>query len=270
MPLYTCPECEYKINKKNPLEPGKKLKCPECENIFAIPGEKAPPKPPPKPNPALVGDDDDGPAMYTVTAEEVNEEAEQIRKEAFDPLKERFEKSKRGPALTLVIQPSNLLLICGILGCIISLAGAFVFVFPLIFKVQDVTKTNTLYTPEGSQKTKYIDISDEKKMKCYWGIAASVVFFAWCSVVVGGASKMHELETYWLAMTGSIMGILGPLVPVGVWLYMEGGSDTGELDMAYIGPAIICFASGLPASIWCVKTLRSEKVLIGFAEEPPE
>lgn len=81
---------------------------------------------------------------------------------------------------------------------------------------------------------------------------------------------MHELETYWLAMTGSIMGIVGPLVPLGVILYIMGSSDTGEVDMAYVGPSIICFASGLPASIWCVKTLRDQRVLDGFAEEPPE
>lgn len=135
MPLYTCPECEYKINKKNPLEPGKKLKCPECEKIFAPVEKKAPPKPAPKPNPALMGDDDDGPAMYAVTEEERNEEAEKIRQEAFDPLKERFEKSKRGPALALVIQPSNVLVMCGILSCVLALGGVFTAIFPLIFKV---------------------------------------------------------------------------------------------------------------------------------------
>lgn len=35
MPLYRCPECKTTLKKKEPVEPGKKLKCPKCATIFA-------------------------------------------------------------------------------------------------------------------------------------------------------------------------------------------------------------------------------------------
>jgi rubredoxin len=35
MPVYTCPECETKLKRAEPLPSGKKLRCPECGNVFA-------------------------------------------------------------------------------------------------------------------------------------------------------------------------------------------------------------------------------------------
>jgi hypothetical protein len=264
MPIYTCPECGAKLKKNKELEPGKKLRCSECEVIFAIPGEKKKPAPAP-----IVFEDEDGPAQYGVITDPADEAAEKVRKAAFDPTKERFEKSKRGPALELVVRPSNVLLFCGVLTCLMALGGAFASSFQLIFKVQEVQEQKGLYTKPGDSKVRYKELTDEQRSMRYWGIAGSVLFFLWGTVVCGGASKMHELEKYWLAMTGSIMALLGPLVPLGIWLYLEGTSE-GEPDMAFVGPAILCFASGLPASIWSISTLRNEKVLAGYAEEPVE
>ncbi|MFL5330449.1 MAG: hypothetical protein ACJ8C4_16220 [Gemmataceae bacterium] len=209
--------------------------------------------------------------MYGVTKEEVDKEAEKIRQEAFDPLKERFEKSKRGPALQLVVKPSNVLLASGVLTCIMGLAGIFIAVFPLIFKVQEVNNAKpSLYTKVGENKTKYKEVSDEDKVLAYWTMGGCALFFLWGCVVTSGASKLHELEMYWLAMTGSIMGLVGPLIPLGIWLYFLGTAGTGELDMAYGGPAMLCFFSGIGPSLWAISTLRNKKVLAGFAEEPME
>ena len=48
--------------------------------------------------------------------------------------------------------------------------------------------------------------------------AGSVFQFGWGAVVCAGASKMHSLETYPLAMIASVMAFIGPFVPVGIRL----------------------------------------------------
>src|SRR5262245_16342239 len=112
MPVYTCPECATKIKRSQPVEAGKKLRCPECDTVFTVKGEKPAPekKPTAAPSPARSKwDDDDGPMNYTVAAETDTEESQEEREKAFGPLKERFEKGKRGPALQMVVKPSNFL-----------------------------------------------------------------------------------------------------------------------------------------------------------------
>src|SRR4051812_44221831 len=186
MPIYTCPECQTKLKKSQPVEAGKRLRCPEGQNVFAPKTEKGPaPKaskpakaPPPVPVPPGA-DDDDGPALYGVITEVENEEAAQNRQQAFDPLKERFEKSKRGPALERVIKPANYMLLSGVLTCLMSAAGTLVAIFPLVFQFQDVSVKSELYARPGEGKTKYISFSPETKEQCYWAIAGCSFLFLW-------------------------------------------------------------------------------------------
>src|SRR5689334_5237865 len=54
----TCPDCGLSLNPAKAPQPGKKVKCPRCANIFKVPGpddiQTIPPRPPAKkPNPAI-------------------------------------------------------------------------------------------------------------------------------------------------------------------------------------------------------------------------
>lgn len=93
MPAYICPECKTELKRSKPVEPGKRLRCPECSAVFA-PGRAPAAKSPTPPR----GDDEDGPVNYGLVAEkEDTEEDRAEREKAYGPLKQRFEKGSRGP-----------------------------------------------------------------------------------------------------------------------------------------------------------------------------
>src|SRR5437016_1330262 len=53
-----CPDCGLALNPAKAPQPGKKVKCPRCANVFTVPGpdeiQTMPPRPPvKKPNPAI-------------------------------------------------------------------------------------------------------------------------------------------------------------------------------------------------------------------------
>lgn len=272
MPVYTCPECATKIKRSQPVEPGKKLKCPECETVFKIKGEKpAAPKPEKKPAPAPVPssskwDDDDGPANYAVAAEADTAESQEERDKAFGPLRERFEKSKRGPALQIVVKPSNFLIMWGVIACICGAGTGLVATWDMIFVREVVeTKKKGLYDV-GDNKTKFYQMSDdERNYRLIW-LASGIGYFLWGAVVCAGASKMHEVEMYWLAFTGSVMAIACPLLPLGVYFFQLAYEDSANVDAMYQNFGIICIGLGPPIAMWCVSTLLQKKVKDGFAD----
>src|SRR5882724_11876196 len=106
MPVYPCPECGAQLRPANPVPPGKKLRCPKCETVFAPAGKaraaaaKAPP---------VVKAAQQDAESYTVVRNDdpANEDATRA---AFDPIKNRFKLSARGPALILTVGPSTWLL----------------------------------------------------------------------------------------------------------------------------------------------------------------
>lgn len=271
MPIYPCPECETPIKKKEPLEAGKKLKCPECGHIFApgravAPAKKAAAPPPPEaPRNRF---DDEGPANYGLVEDVETKENEKERGKAFGPIKERFERSKRGPAVLLVVKPSNILLLWGCVACIMGLTTGLVATWDMIFKreIVEEKQKKSLYDV-GDKKSKYKELStDEFRERLLW-LAGGVAYFCWGAVVCGGASRMHEVRTYWFAMLGSVMGFLCPVLPLGILLAMMAYDTDQPPDMAYMGPAIICMAAGLPITAWCVSTLLKEPVKLGFADD---
>ena len=107
MPVYICPECNTKLKRNNPVEAGKKLKCPECSHVFTVRAVKKaePAKVPAAPAaPAAPKSewDDDGPKNYMLTEEAESKDSVKEREKAYGPLGERFEKGKRGPALDTI------------------------------------------------------------------------------------------------------------------------------------------------------------------------
>src|SRR5579871_1075323 len=128
---YTCPnpDCGVTLRTPNPVAVGKRVACPKCKQPFVPePGDAAPaapPPPPPPPPPApeskspFADDEEDQASInkgYGVVKEtEAEIEAGKKNKPAFGAVKDKFKKSARGPAMELLVTPSNLLLGEGLL-----------------------------------------------------------------------------------------------------------------------------------------------------------
>src|SRR5690242_7824041 len=115
MPVYPCPECGAQLRPAKPVPAGKKLRCPKCETVFA-PAGKATAKAA-QPAPAVGPAADEELEKYGL-AQETGPADEAAVRAAFEPIKDRFKLSARGPALILVVKPSTWLLADGCLICI--------------------------------------------------------------------------------------------------------------------------------------------------------
>lgn len=272
MPVYTCPDCKVQIKRKNPVEAGKKLKCPECDHIFTVRAEKKaePAKAPAAASAPKSEWDDDGPANYMVAEEKDSKESQKERDKAYGPLSERFEKSKRGPALQIVVKPATYLLLCGVVTCALGITTGVVATWEMIFKSEVVeTKGKKSLYDTGDKKVKFKELStDEVRERFIW-LAGGIFYFLWGGVVCLGASRMHEVQNYWLAMVGSVMAFIGPTLPIAILFTMWAREGGESLDMGWMGPAIIFYLLGAPISAWNVVTLLNAKVKAGFADDSP-
>jgi hypothetical protein len=265
MPEYPCPECGSRLRPKNPVPPGKKLRCPKCEAVFAPTGKAkaataaAPPLAQPAP-------EQEAESYGLVQREEVqNEDATRA---AFDPIKNRFKLSARGPALILVVRPSTCLLAIGCLHCFMAIAAALFAMWPMIFKVEIVDKQTkgVAYGPQN-QERRFKELTPEEYQDRWLLIGAAVFQFAWGAVIAGGAAKMHELKAYPLSLIASAMALVSPFILLGIWLV---NYAITEEDNLWIMPGVLLIGASIPFSFWCIATLRNKKVLAGFAEEEPE
>src|SRR5439155_1691726 len=261
MPVYPCPECGAQLRPANPVPAGKKLRCPKCATVFA-PAGKAAAKAPPAVKPAG-GDDEEG-GQYSLVHEESSAESDEVARTAFDPIKNRFKLSARGPALIQVVTPSTWLLRNGVGVCITALAGVLFAIWPMIFKVEDVQppdKNARFKGPEQNER-KFKELTPEEYRERWLLLGASVFQFAWGAVICAGASKMHTLEAYPLAMIGSVMGLFGPFVPAAIYLiqYAVAESETWLILPGILG----CALPNVPVSLVCIATLRNKKVIAGF------
>lgn len=134
---YTCPnaDCGVTLKTPNPVPPGKKVKCPKCNNQFIpVPVEEPAPvpppaaatqgpgtfkfaddgskkptpaaPPPPPPKPAAEEDEDDesvkkGYGVVKDTEEEIA--AAEKNKPKFVAVEDKFKKSARGPAIAMLV-----------------------------------------------------------------------------------------------------------------------------------------------------------------------
>jgi len=195
-----CPSCKAVLKLPSALAPGKKIRCPECEHVFAPtaaakpaakPAAKAVAVPPPtaKSSPSQ-NDDDDGEGSYGLEGEKALSEKDKKNLEInFGELRDKFPKSKRGPAIAKLVKPANFLLGEGMLIGILALIGFIAMVFPLVFT-------------EGKP------VTDAKMKEQFTYMGGFVLLGLWGALICLGASKMQNLESYAWAMTGSIMGLV--------------------------------------------------------------
>jgi hypothetical protein len=223
---YTCPnpDCGVTLKTPNRVAAGKSVKCPKCNRPFVPePGEEAeagatgpvtyglaaepapkkpaaakpPPRPevtpPPAAKPAAPVDDDEddesvkkGYAVIKETEDEIKEAAK--NKPKFTEVQDKFKKSARGPAQGLLVMPSNLLTLSGIITVV---GGILIFIYgmwPLVFND----------APPG----------EEEMEEAIATMVVGAITFGWGAMVCFGASQMQELGSYPLAMTGAIMGLV--------------------------------------------------------------
>src|SRR5207237_762364 len=130
---------------------------------------------------------------------------------AFDPIKDRFKRSARGPALILVVKPSTWMLRTGVAVCVMAIVGAMYSIWPLIFKVEEVqpVKKGVMIGAQSNER-RFKQLTEDEWQDCWVGLGICVFQFGWGAVICAGASKMHELNMYPLAMTGAVMTFVGP------------------------------------------------------------
>lgn len=159
-----------------------------------------PPKPAPPPlNDKSPEDEDEsdesikkGYGVVKETAAEL-EQAEKT-KVKFGEVQDKYKKSARGPAMALLVMPSNLLTAAGL---ILAVGGVFFFVigmWPLVFND----------APPG----------DEEVEEAIVTMILSLVTFGWGCFTCFGASQMQSLQSYLWGMAGAVMGV--PLL-VGIY-----------------------------------------------------
>lgn len=238
---YTCtnPDCGVTLKTPARVQVGKAVKCPKCTKMFVPePGDKPeepaatlklveePKKPEPPRNPLLDDDDESDESVkkgYGVIAEtEAEKEEAEKNKPKFTEVQDKFKKSARGPAMSLLVMPSNLLTIAGLLTCVCGLGSFVLGMWPLVFND----------APPGEEEL------EEAIVLMTLGVC--VLF--WGAMVCFCASQMQELGSYPWALTGSIMGVLPFLVGIyGIVMLQnpkvkagfeegDGGADEDEED----------------------------------------
>jgi uncharacterized Zn finger protein (UPF0148 family) len=243
MPQYTCPSCKTVLKRDQPLPAGKKLKCPRCETIFGPSATASKPK----------KDDDEDRNPYAVQIDKDDDERMKAEKEraAQGLVKDRFKKSKRGPAGKEVVRPSNFLLASGVFNCAVALIafaiGGGTLVFWDFFYTEGSSKPppGVKYSDwEAKRKAGEVKMTDEERTEkiiersIIMGVATFV--FIMGSLICVGAFKMRTLESRAWAIAGSIISIV-------------------------CGFLLIQLLIG----IWCLVVLNNDLVKDGFEEEPP-
>ena len=270
MPLYDCPECGAQLKVAAAVAPGKKIRCPKCEEVFApVPAKKAAKAAPAAPakdarNAEL--EDAGGYGLIGGTADH----GDDAGKDTFSPLRDRFERSARGPALILVVKPSDWLLRTGVMICVAAIFGGLWATWPMIFKVEEVQPEDKMakWKPQSTEGRRFKELSEDERNERFVYLGGCVFQFLWGAVICVGASNMHTLSSYPLAMIGAIMAFIGPGVPAGIYFVREALKDNDPY-FVFIS-VLLMLIPGVPMAIWCIVTLRKKEVLDGFAAEKPE
>jgi phage FluMu protein Com len=257
MPKYQCPDCEAVLRRAEAITPGKKIKCPKCQSVFAAKpleddeeeataakatatkgGPPKPPPPPPKSSKPAADEDEEG-GTYGVFKEKADEEEKEEM--YFGSLRDRFAKSKVGPAMYITVVPSNWLLRLGLLTGVIAVAYFGFAVFPIVFC--EATPSRPFIRPR-------VDM-----------MLHATLMFIFSAVMCLGASAMHNLTSYTWAIIGAIMSLV-IYIPTGIMLAM--------VVLVVLGPAgmlLAALAVGMALiGIWCIVILMNPKVKEGFKE----
>lgn len=236
MHQYTCPKCKTILKRQEPVPAGKKIKCPKCENVFVPEAAVEAAKPAAAKGGRSTEDDYDR-TPYLVAGDDDENDTVKAEKQraAMGLVRDRFVKSKRGPAQGKVVQPANLMMASGVIIALISVITFVVGLFPLVFRAYYLDTPEYKKMSEAAQQTYWNEIVVIRAII----MAGATISFINASLICVGAFKMRTLESYAWGMTGAILCTL-------------------------LGGIFIVIG------IWCIVTLRDRAVIEGFAEEPPD
>jgi len=251
MAKYQCPECKATLRRAEAVAPGKKIRCPKCEAVFKAvlieEEEEAPqedaagyavagvaPAPPPKPP----DEDEDDSNPYSVIKESGEEGAPKVH---LGSLRDKFAKSKVGPAMYKTVLPSNYLLRLGLLSCVIA-TFTFIFgVWPIIFC--EANPFRPFIRPRVTI------------------MLQAALMFTFGSIMCLGAARMQDLTSYTWSIIGSCMAIV---------IYVPSGIIVAGIILLLLGPLgmlLIALVLGLAfVGVWCLIVLFNPQVREGFKE----
>jgi len=251
MAKYQCPECSATLRRAEAVAPGKKIRCPKCEAVFkavlmpedepakeeeagyavaGVAAKVAPPKP--------VEEEEENGDPYAVIKESGDEVKQQIH---LGSLRDRFAKSKIGPAMFKTVLPSNYLLRLGLFSCVVATFTFIYGVWPIIFC--EANPLRPFIRPR-------VDIMYQ-----------AALMFACGSVMCLGAARMQDLTSYPWSIIGACMAIV-IYVPAGIVVASAILLMFGPLGMLFIALDLaLCFVG-----VWCLIVLFNPQVRAGFKE----
>jgi hypothetical protein len=253
MPKYQCPECEAVLRRAEAIPEGKKIRCPKCESTFrakAMPDDEPAEEeqtgyavagmPPPKKKEIVVEEENSDP--YKV----IKETGDEVKQEIYlGSLRDKFAKSKIGPAMYKTVIPSNWLLRLGLFSCVCSVFMFAIGLWPIVFCEADPIRP--FIRPR-------VDI-----------MLQALLSFSFGAIMCLGASKMHDLTNYPLAIIGSIMALL---------IYVPSGIMIALVIILILGPLGMLLAAAVLGlsfvGVWCLIILLSPSVREGFRERSEE
>ena len=208
MPSFSCPSCGATMSSAQPIPAGKKVKCRACETVFdpaavavprpgqAMPAKKAAAAKAAAPKPVVppVEVDDDAKPFAVLKEEDTAEMIEAKKRVNFAGTAAKYKKSARGPAMSLLIMPSNLLIAEGVLTFIGGILIFLRFMWPLLFTE--------------------IEASDEEIAENIPFMLLGIMVVGWGTLICWGASKMQNVESYTWAMVGAVLGLAPLLVGI--------------------------------------------------------
>jgi hypothetical protein len=256
MPKYQCPECEAVLRRAEAIAPGKKIRCPKCEAVFpakAMPDDE-PAKEPAAEGYALAGQPKAVPKPAAVEEEEENSNPYAVIKESEDEVKpeihlgslrDKFAKSKIGPAMFKTVIPSNWLLRLGLFSCATAVFTFIFGIWPVVFC-------------EANPIRPFI------RPRVTIMLVASLNF-SFGAIMCLGAARMHDLTSYTWAIIGAIMALL---------IYLPGAYMTAMRMLLLYGPYGLLVAAMVLAlgcvGLWCLIVLMNKDVREGFQERAEE
>lgn len=180
-----------------PKRPAPAAPKPAKATAKAPPKEAPPPPPPAKAKSPFADDDEESEESikrgYAVTLETEAEKKEADKhKPKFEDAQEKHKKSARGPAMALLVLPSNLMTAEGLLTALFGLVWFIQGMWPLAFND----------APPG----------EEELEEALVDMIVGVSVFVWGGMICLGASQMQELGSYPWAMTGAVMALVPGLV----------------------------------------------------------
>jgi len=182
-------------------------------------------------------DEDEGAGNYGVLTEK-KEDAPEVN---FGSLRDKFAKSKIGPAMYLTVGPSNWLLRLGLFSCLCAIGKAFYDVFPLIFC--EVAPLRPFIRPQITF------------------LLQDFVVFCLGAVMCTGASRLHDLRSFTMAIVGSVMAIV---------IYMPICIAAASLLLLMFGPPGLMMAIAIGCisfvGVWCLIVIFKPEVREGFKE----